>query len=111
MPWYLILGFGLILGALADRALIVLGDYLTARPVAPEIAAQFRPAEDPEPNGTPEAVKPTPRPAHQILVEDCPEWWTAKQILGYCTIGRPATPPQYPGGLEAWDRRNRREVA
>ena len=98
MPWYLILAAGLILGALADRALIVLGDYLTARPVPP---AQTRPV-----GHTPEVVTPQGR--------------GAADILGYRDLGGRYIAPTHPvtrgarnsaAALAAWDRRNRRDVA
>ena len=98
MPWYLILGFGLILGVLADRALIVLGDYLTRRPVT---QVQTLPA-----SATPEAVTPQGR--------------GAADILGYHDLGGRYIAPTHPvtrgarnsvTALAAWDRRNRKEVA
>ncbi len=92
MPWYLILGVGLILGALTDRALIVLGDYLT-RPVT-------RPAS---------IASDTKKPQRK-----------AADILGYNDLGGRYIAPTHPvtrgarnsvTALAAWDRRNRREVA
>ena len=60
------------------------------RPVDPEISVQFQPAEDPEPNDTPEAVKPEPvalcAPLPLIRTKSAPEGVTASQILGYRTI-------------------------
>lgn len=39
---------------------------------------------------------------HLIITPRCPDGYSAKQILGYTTIGREPTPPQYPGGFEVW---------
>mgnify|MGYP001111292473 CR=1 FL=1 len=98
MPWYLILTAGLILGALADRALIVLSDYLTGRPVTP---VQTRPA-----SSTPEAVTPKRH--------------GAADIIGCKDLGGRYIAPTHPvtrgarnsvTALAAWDRRNRRGVA
>lgn len=93
MPWYLILTAGLILGALADRALIVLGDYLPGRPVNP---AQKRP------------------------VGTTPKRYGAAAILGYHDGGSRYIAPTHPvtrgarnpvAALAAWDRRDRQDVA
>jgi len=98
MPWYLILTAGLILGALADRALIVLGDYLTARPVTP---AQTRPTST-----APEAVTPKRHGAADIIgVRDLGGRWIAPTHPVTRGARNSVT------ALAAWDRRNRREVA
>ena len=86
MPWYLILTAGLILGALADRALIVLGDYLTRRPVT---QVQTRPTGLEE---TQQAPPSTP-----------PRHYSAKDVLGYYDLGGRWVAPTYPGGLVVWD--------
>jgi len=96
MPWYLILVAGFILGWLVKTALDVAGEYWPARPVDPEIAAQFQPAtEEPQRHG-------------------------ASAVLGYNDLGGEYIAPTHPvtrgahnsvTALAAWDRRNRRGVA
>lgn len=38
-----------------------------------------------------------------IITKRCPEGYSAKQILGYTSVGRSPTPPSYPGGLRGDD--------
>jgi len=117
MPWYLILvSFGLILGALADRALIVLSDYLTRRPVTPaqvRLARTDRPCCAWYPNCSCGPEMPPGCPV-------APQGRGAADILGYNDLGGRYIAPTHPvtrgarnsvAALAAWDRRNRREVA
>ena len=98
MPWYLILTAGLILGALADRALIVLSDYRWARPVAQ--------AWTPPAKTAPEAVPPKRHGAADIIgCKDLGGRWIAPTHPVTRGARNAVT------ALAAWDRRNRREVA
>jgi len=116
MPWYLILTAGLILGALADRALIVLGDYLPGRPITP---TQARPASADRPCCAwyPNcSCGPEMPPGCPVA----PQRRGAAAILGVRDLGGIYHAPTHPvtrgarnssTALAAWDRRNRREVA
>jgi hypothetical protein len=69
---------------------------------------------DPEAQpSTSEAVPaPDPQPVELIRTKRCPEGWSAKQVLGRGDVRKRWIEPQFPGGLEAWDRmHDAREVA
>lgn len=55
------------------------------------------------PNAAEAVPAPDPRP-ELIITKRCPEGWSAKQVLGRGDVRKRWIEPQFPGGLEAWDR-------
>lgn len=98
----LIFAIGLLVGVGLTRLWDFLWDALDRRDTRDAIrGVGGHPEAQPS---IPEAV-PAPDPLRELIrTEQCPIGFSAKQVLGYGDMRKRRVAPQFPGGLEAWDR-------